>query len=80
VTAEGGEDRLVVHGRGAGGVPGGGHIATGMDHRIAMSFLVMGLASRGSMSVDDASVIATSFPEFEHLMRHLGAQFEAVTG
>jgi 3-phosphoshikimate 1-carboxyvinyltransferase len=80
VAAEGGEDGLVVHGRGADGVPGGGHVATRMDHRIAMAFLVMGLASREPTSVDDASVIATSFPEFEHLMRHLGAQFEAVNG
>ena len=43
-----------------------------------MAFLVMGLASREPMSVDEASVIATSFPEFEHLMRYLGARFEAV--
>ena len=75
---KGGEDGLVVHGRGAEGVRGGGHVAARMDHRIAMAFLVMGLASRQPMSVDDASVIATSFPEFEHLMRHLGARFEAV--
>jgi len=74
------EDGIVVEGRGADGVPGGGHIATRMDHRIAMAFLVMGLASREAMSVDDASVAATSFPEFEHLMRHLGAQFEGVAG
>jgi 3-phosphoshikimate 1-carboxyvinyltransferase len=78
VVAEGGEDGLVVHGRGADGVQGGGHVATRMDHRIAMAFLVMGMASREPMSVDDASVIATSFPEFEHLMHYLGAQFEAV--
>jgi 3-phosphoshikimate 1-carboxyvinyltransferase len=75
VAAEGGEYDLVVHGSGADGVVGGGHVATRMDHRIAMSFLVMGLASREPISVDDASVIATSFPEFEHLMRHLGAVF-----
>ncbi|HEY0282266.1 MAG TPA: 3-phosphoshikimate 1-carboxyvinyltransferase [Rhizomicrobium sp.] len=73
------EDGITVEGRGADGVPGGGRIATRMDHRIAMSFLVMGLASQGPMSVDDASVIATSFPEFERLMRHLGAEFEAVS-
>jgi 3-phosphoshikimate 1-carboxyvinyltransferase len=70
------EDGLTVEGCGGDGVPGGGHVLTHMDHRIAMSFLVMGLASREPMSVDDASVIATSFPEFENLMRHLGAQFE----
>ena len=69
---------ITVEGRGGDGVPGGGQVATHLDHRIAMSFLVMGLAAREPMSVDDASVIATSFPEFENLMRHLGAQFEAV--
>ena len=78
ITVRESEDGIAVEGRGAEGVPGGGHIATRMDHRIAMSFLVMGLASRGPMSIDDASVIATSFPEFEHVMRHLGAEFEAV--
>ncbi|MGC9954341.1 MAG: 3-phosphoshikimate 1-carboxyvinyltransferase [Rhizomicrobium sp.] len=72
------EDGIIVEGRGGDGVPGGGHVTTHMDHRIAMSFLVMGLASREPMSVDDASIIATSFPEFETLMRHLGAQFETV--
>jgi 3-phosphoshikimate 1-carboxyvinyltransferase len=44
-----------------------------MDHRIAMSFLVMGLASRAHTSVDDGSMIATSFPNFVALMRGLGA-------
>jgi 3-phosphoshikimate 1-carboxyvinyltransferase len=47
-----------------------------MDHRIAMSFLVMGLASRNPITVDDVSMIATSFPEFEALMRNLGAELE----
>ena len=70
-------DGLAVEGRGADGVPGGGAVATHLDHRIAMSFLVMGLGARNVMSVDDVSMIATSFPQFEELMRHLGAQFEA---
>jgi 3-phosphoshikimate 1-carboxyvinyltransferase len=69
------EDGLIVEGHGGDGVAGGGHVATHLDHRIAMAFLVMGLASREAMSVDDASVIATSFPEFETVMRHLGADF-----
>jgi 3-phosphoshikimate 1-carboxyvinyltransferase len=43
-----------------------------------MSFLVMGLAAKNSISVDDTSMIATSFPEFERLMRDLGADFKAV--
>jgi len=69
------EDGMIVEGRG-GNVPGGGHVATHMDHRIAMSFLVMGLASRDAVTVDDVSMIATSFPEFEPLMVSLGANFE----
>jgi 3-phosphoshikimate 1-carboxyvinyltransferase len=44
-----------------------------MDHRIAMSFLVMGLASEKPVTVDDASFVATSFPGFAELMNGLGA-------
>ena len=66
-------DDLIVHGKGF--VPGGGSIATHMDHRIAMAFLVMGLASRKSVAVDDTAFIATSFPDFLGLMRRLGADF-----
>ena len=66
-------DDLLVEGRGA--VEGGGLVATHMDHRIAMSFLVMGLASRFPMTVDDTAMIATSFPEFRPTMERLGAQF-----
>jgi 3-phosphoshikimate 1-carboxyvinyltransferase len=72
------EGGLIVEGRGPGGVPGGARVTTEMDHRIAMSFLVMGLAAKDAISVDDVSMIATSFPEFEHLMRKLGADFQAV--
>jgi 3-phosphoshikimate 1-carboxyvinyltransferase len=67
-----GDDLLVE-----GGVPrGGGLVATHMDHRIAMSFLVMGLASREPMTVDDAAMIATSFPDFRRAMERLGAEFD----
>ena len=66
-------DDLVVEG---GAPPGGGTVATHMDHRIAMSFLVMGLASREPMTVDDTAMIATSFPEFRPAMERLGAMFE----
>jgi 3-phosphoshikimate 1-carboxyvinyltransferase len=66
-------DDLIVHGKGA--VPGGGSITTHMDHRIAMAFLVMGLASRAPVAVDDTAFIATSFPDFVGLMRRLGAEF-----
>lgn len=73
VTIEEDEDTLIVHGMGAGAVPGGATCATHIDHRIAMSFLVLGMASQKPISVDDASPIATSFPIFEHLMTTLGA-------
>jgi 3-phosphoshikimate 1-carboxyvinyltransferase len=63
-------DDLIVHGTGL--TRGGGTVATHMDHRIAMSFLVMGLASEAPVSVDDAAFIATSFPDFADLMRRLG--------
>jgi len=66
------EDGLIIEGR-PGDVPGGATIATQMDHRIAMSFLVAGLASRNAIVVDDTSMIATSFPEFETLMQALNA-------
>jgi len=64
-------DDLTVHGKGE--VPGGGTVATHMDHRIAMAFLVMGLASEKPVRVDAAAIIATSFPGFSALMRALGA-------
>ena len=67
------EDVLIVHGMGADGVPGGGTCATHLDHRIAMSFLVLGMAAQTPVTVDDASPIATSFPIFEGLMKGLGA-------
>jgi 3-phosphoshikimate 1-carboxyvinyltransferase len=73
VRVEEDADTLIVHGMGPGGVPGGATCATHIDHRIAMSFLVAGMASKAPISVDDASPIATSFPLFEGLMAGLGA-------
>ncbi|KAF0173816.1 MAG: 3-phosphoshikimate 1-carboxyvinyltransferase [Rhodobacteraceae bacterium] len=73
VTIEEDEDTLIVHGLGAGNVPGGATCATHIDHRIAMSFLVLGMAAKRPVSVDDASPIVTSFPIFEGLMTGLGA-------
>ncbi len=67
------EDSLTVHGMGPGGVPGGATVESRLDHRIAMSFLCLGLVSRAPITVDDAGPIATSFPAFEGLMRALGA-------
>jgi 3-phosphoshikimate 1-carboxyvinyltransferase len=66
-------DDLIVEGRGH--VPGGGLVATHMDHRIAMSALVMGLAADKPVKVDDTAFIATSFPDFIPMMRGLGAEF-----
>jgi 3-phosphoshikimate 1-carboxyvinyltransferase len=67
-----GNDMIV---EGKGHVPGGGLVATHMDHRIAMSALVMGLASDKPVKVDDTAFIATSFPDFIPMMRGLGAEF-----
>jgi 3-phosphoshikimate 1-carboxyvinyltransferase len=67
-----GNDMMV---EGKGHVPGGGLVATHMDHRIAMSALVMGLASEQPVTVDDTAFIATSFPDFIPMMRRLGAEF-----
>ena len=73
VRIEEDEDTLIVHGMGPGAVPGGATCATHLDHRIAMSFLILGLASKQPVSVDDASPITTSFPVFAPLMTGLGA-------
>lgn len=74
VDVEEGEDWWIVKGLGHGNVPGGGTCASELDHRIAMSFMVMGIAAQKPVSVDDGSPIATSFPIFESLMGGLGAQ------
>ena len=66
------EDSLTVYGMEV--VPGGATVQSHLDHRIAMSFLCLGLVSRDPVTVDDASPIDTSFPIFEPLMAGLGAQ------
>ena len=63
-------DDLIVHGKGR--VTGGGLVSTHMDHRIAMSALVMGLASEKPVRVDDTAFIQTSFPGFIEMMRAMG--------
>ena len=75
VTIRSGDDWMEVDG--LDGVPkGGAEIAVDLDHRIAMSFLVLGLATENPVSIDDADAIATSFPGFVDLMDKLGARIE----
>ncbi|MBL4757250.1 MAG: 3-phosphoshikimate 1-carboxyvinyltransferase [Rhizobiales bacterium] len=77
VAARADGDDLIVEGCGSGAeIPGGGIVATHMDHRIAMSFLVMGLVSNAPVTIDSAEMIATSFPDFIGSMRALGACIE----
>jgi 3-phosphoshikimate 1-carboxyvinyltransferase len=73
VEAEIDGDSLLVHGI-RDRVPGGGVVATHMDHRIAMAFLVLGLAAGAPVTVDDGAMIETSFPDFVELMNGLGAR------
>jgi len=75
VKIEEGDDWLVVHGTGDSGARpvGGATVAVHLDHRIAMSFLVLGMAAENAIRVDDAAPIATSFPGFMDLMNSLGA-------
>ena len=74
IEVEDGPDWWTVTGRGHGEVPGGALCASQLDHRIAMSFLILGMASKTPVRVDDGGPIATSFPIFEPLMASLGAQ------
>jgi 3-phosphoshikimate 1-carboxyvinyltransferase len=74
VEVDEGEDWWIVHGRGHGAVPGGAICASHLDHRIAMSLLILGMATNAPVTVDDGGPIATSFPIFEPLMARLGAK------
>jgi 3-phosphoshikimate 1-carboxyvinyltransferase len=78
VAVEEAPESMLVHG--APTVAGGGTVATKLDHRIAMSFLVLGLAADKPVTVDDGGPIATSFPTFESMMAGLGARFEDGAG
>ena len=76
VAVEDGPDWWIVTGKGAGNVQGGATCVSHLDHRIAMSFLILGMAAQDPVSVDDGGPIATSFPIFEPLMAQLGADLE----
>ena len=76
VKLEMGEDSLTIHGNGKP-PKGGALIETALDHRIAMSFLVLGAATDEPVTVDDASPVATSFPGFADLMNGLGMNIES---
>jgi 3-phosphoshikimate 1-carboxyvinyltransferase len=78
VDAEELPDGLVVRGHGPKSVRGGAAIRTHGDHRVAMSFLVLGMASKEPVIVDEAEMITTSFPDFTGFMRGLGASIEEV--
>ena len=77
IEVESGDDWMVIHGTG-GNIPGGGTVTTHLDHRIAMSFLIMGMVAQNPVSVDDGNAILTSFPTFTSLMADLGAMIEDV--
>jgi 3-phosphoshikimate 1-carboxyvinyltransferase len=68
------DDSLTI--QGTGSVIGGANIETALDHRIAMAFLVMGMASKKPIIIDDGVTIDTSFPDFTGLMNGLGANIE----
>ena len=69
------EDSLTVFGKGINSVSGGATVKTFFDHRIAMSFLCLGLVSKKPISIDDSRSIDTSFPSFFDIMETLGARF-----
>lgn len=73
VTVEELEDGIIIDGTAGAPLPGGGPIATRLDHRIAMSFAVAGLGSRDGVEIDDMRPVATSFPTFLPLLQTIGA-------
>ena len=73
VSATEHDDGLTIEGRGGDPLPGGGRVATQLDHRIAMSMAVAGLHTTRPLTIDDAAPIATSYPQFLDTMARLGA-------
>jgi len=80
LTVDEGPDWWKINGLGHGNVPGGVTVASKLDHRIAMAFMVLGMATQRPMTVDDGAPISTSFPIFEPLMAALGAQISRTNG
>jgi 3-phosphoshikimate 1-carboxyvinyltransferase len=80
VEVETGPETMAVKGCGNGPIKGGARVETFHDHRIAMSFLVLGLAAESAVEIDDDTMIATSFPGFAELMGQLGATFQPAAG
>jgi 3-phosphoshikimate 1-carboxyvinyltransferase len=80
ISVDEGDDWWSVQGCGIGGVKGGGTCQTFLDHRIAMSFVILGMGANNPVSIDDGSPITTSFPIFETLMADLGARVERSNG
>jgi 3-phosphoshikimate 1-carboxyvinyltransferase len=78
VSIELGEDTLTVEGNGTP-PEGGAVIETKLDHRIAMSFLVLGMVTKEPLVIDDSLSIGTSFPGFVELMNSLGARIEPLS-
>lgn len=76
VAVEEGADALTIRGC-AGPPPGAARVVAGLDHRIAMAFLVLGAVAREPVAVDDGTTIATSFPAFAEVMNALGARIAA---
>jgi len=76
ISLEEGPESLSVEGSGGTRPPGGAIIQAKLDHRIAMSFLVLGLAAEKAVTIDDATTIETSFPGFAALMTSVGGRFQ----
>jgi 3-phosphoshikimate 1-carboxyvinyltransferase len=69
-------DGLIVTGSGGDPIPGGATVAAMLDHRIAMSFAIAGLAARNPIAIDDIAPVATSFPGFAAMLASLSGQPE----